>query len=106
MLGTAVAAHSGTEMRSMFRWSFHSRARHPLVRLLAAVIGAAALLIVLAFGLFAAAALVVGGAVILLIKALRAPQPSATRPAASPDHVIEGEFTVTRDAQTRHQAAR
>lgn len=95
----------------MFRWSFQSsRMRHPLVRLLAAIAGAAALLVVLAFGLFAAAALVIGGAVFLLIKALRAPQgvvpTRAAPPPVSPNGVIEGEFTVTRDVNARQQAAR
>lgn len=92
----------------MFRWSFHPRAHHPLSRLLATVIGALALLVLLVFGLFAAGALIVGGAVFLLIKALRAP-PQATHranPTPASEHVIEGEFTVTRDAHARHQAAR
>ena len=95
----------------MFRWSFRSRARHPLGRLLATVAGAVALLIVLVFGLFAAAALVVGGAVFLLIKGMRAPQrpphaPQPNQPPPTPDNIIEGEFTVTRDAHARHPAAR
>lgn len=92
----------------MFRWSFHPHARHPLSRLLATVIGALALLVLLVFGLFAAAALVVGGAVFLLVKALRAPPQAAGRanPTPASEHVIEGEFTVTRDANARHQAAR
>ena len=92
----------------MFRWSFQSRTRHPLVRLLAAIVGAAALLVLLAFGLFAAAALVIGGAVFLLIRALRAPQGVVpTRPTPPPEqNVIEGEFTVTRDVNARQQAAR
>ncbi len=91
----------------MFRWNFYSRARHPLIRLLAAVLGAAALLVLLAFGLFAAVALVVGGAVVVLIKALRTPEPPASaRPAPTPDRVIEGEFTVTREAQARQQPVR
>lgn len=92
----------------MFRWNFYPRARHPLSRLLATVIGALALLVLLVFGLFAAAALVVGGAVFLLIKALRAPSQAAGRPNPTPssEHVIEGEFTVTRDVNARHQAVR
>jgi len=92
----------------MFRWSFHPRTRHPLSRLLATVIGALALLVLLVFGLFAAGALVVGGAVFLLIKALRAPPQATvrTKPGAAPENVIEGEFTVTREAHARHQAAR
>jgi len=94
------------ETLSMFRWSFHPRTRHPLSRLLATVIGALALLVLLVFGLFAAGALVVGGAVFLLIKALRAPPQARTKPGAAPENVIEGEFTVTREAHARHQAAR
>ncbi len=92
----------------MFRWSFHPRARHPLSRLLATVIGALALLVLLVFGLFAAGALVIGGTVFLLVKALRAPPQATVRtnPAPASEHVIEGEFTVTRDAHARHQAAR
>jgi fatty acid desaturase len=95
-----------TEKALMFRWNFHSRARHPLARLLAAVVGAVALLVLLAFGVFAAAALIVGGAVVLLVKALRAPQatPTAERPA--PDGVIEGEFRVVHDASVRRQPVR
>jgi fatty acid desaturase len=95
------------ETLSMFRWTFNPRTRHPLSRLFAAVIGAGALLVLLVFGLFAAAALIVGGAVFLLIKSLRAPQGvPRTNAAAAPENVIEGEFTVTREADARHQAAR
>ena len=94
----------------MFRWSF--RSRHPLARLLVAVVGVAALVVLLTFGLLAAAALVVGGAVVVLVKALRAsyygatpPGARSTRPAATPERVIEGEFRVTREPQPRHQPA-
>ena len=54
----------------MFAFRFRSRARHPLVRLLAFVAGAAAVVVVLAFGFFAAIALAIGGAAIALINAL------------------------------------
>ena len=66
----------------MIRWSFRPRARHPLARLIAGVLGAAALLVLIAFGLFAAAALVVGGAVVLLVKALMRPSPAVVSPRA------------------------
>src|SRR6185312_15448842 len=56
-----------TEIRPMFGFRFHSRARHPLVRLLTLVAGAAVLLVVLAFGFFAAVALAIGGAVVVLL---------------------------------------
>lgn len=89
----------------MFRWNFHPRTRNPLIRLLATVIGAAALLVLVAFGLFAAAALVVGGSVVLLVNALRAShaagptRPAAARPASASGGVIEGEFKVVHDAR-------
>ena len=77
--------------------------RHPLIRLLALALGAAALVIVLAFGLVVAAALVIGGAVILLVRTLRAPAATATPTRATPaaDRVIEGEFTVTHATEPR-----
>jgi hypothetical protein len=93
----------------MFRWTF--RSRHPLARLLAAVVGLTALIVLLTFGLLAAAAIVVGGAIVVLVKALRASYrvaPQGARPAgatASSDRVIEGEFRVTRDPEPRHQPA-
>jgi hypothetical protein len=89
----------------MFGFRLHSnarlwRARHPLVRLLALVVGAAVLLVVLAFGFFAAVALAIGGAVVVLLNALRTPQqrPAHAAPAAqAPAGVIEGEFKVVRE---------
>lgn len=93
----------------MFRWTF--RSRHPLARLLAAVVALTALIVLLTFGLLAAAAIVVGGAVVVLVKALRAsysttpPGARPARPAATSDRVIEGEFRVTREPQPRHQPA-
>ena len=77
----------------------HSRARHPLARLLALVVGAAVLLVVLAFGFFAAVALAIGGAVVVLLNALRTPQRSAhaAPPVQTPAGVIEGEFKVVRE---------
>jgi hypothetical protein len=85
----------------MFAFRFPSRAQHPLVRLLALVVGAAVLLVVLAFGFFAAVALAIGGAVVVLINALRStPQratPGAAPAAQAPPGVIEGEFKVVRE---------
>jgi hypothetical protein len=89
----------------MFRWTFRPRTRHPLLRLLAAVVGAAALIVLLAFGLFAAVAIALGGAVVLLINALRNSRAASVPPASpTPDGVIEGEFKVVHE--TRRQAAR
>ena len=95
----------------MFGFRFHSnarhfRARHPLARLLALVVGGAVLLVVLAFGFFAAVALAIGGAIVVLFNALRStPQqrPAQATPAAqAPAGVIEGEFKVVRETSARH----
>ena len=89
----------------MFGFRFHSRARHPLVRLLTLVAGAAVLLVVLAFGFFAAVALAIGGAVVVLLNALRTPQPrpAHAEPATqAPAGVIEGEFKVVRETAPHH----
>lgn len=71
------------------------RSRHPLVRLLLGVVGAAVALVLVAIGFFAVAALAVGGALLLLARSLR-PQPrGASRPAdAAPASLIEGEFSI------------
>ena len=67
----------------MFGYRFHSRARNPLVRLLA---------------------LIAGGAVVVLFNALRTPQRAAPAPpsAQTPAGVIEGEFKVVRET-TAHR---
>jgi len=91
----------------MFRWNFRPRSRHPLARLLSVVLGAIALVAVLAFGMFAAVALLIGGAFVLLMNALRTPPraPGAVPPAPPPG-VIEGEFTVVRDARPQRRPVR
>jgi len=92
----------------MFRWSFHPRTRHPLARLLAIVIGAVALVAVLAFGLFAAVALIIGGSIVLLVNGMRQPRSAAASPASPPPPpgVIEGEFKVVHDSRAERQPAR
>lgn len=74
--------------------------RNPLTRALTAVVGALALLALIAFGVFALAALVVGGMIFMVINALRGPKasrrtpdPFAARRQQDPN-IIEGEFTV------------
>jgi hypothetical protein len=96
----------------MFGFRLHSnarlfRARHPLARLLALVVGGAVLLAVLAFGFFAAVALAIGGAIVVLFNALRSgtprQRPAQSAPAAqAPAGVIEGEFKVVREPSPRH----
>jgi threonine/homoserine/homoserine lactone efflux protein len=95
----------------MFRWTFRSRARHPLARLLGAVVAVAALVVVLAFGLFAVAAIAIGGAAVLIYNALRGtrrPSPAssgAPNPSRSNERVIEGEFKVVQgDGQRQAQS--
>lgn len=95
----------------MFRWTFRSRARHPLARLLGIVVAVAALVVVLAFGLFAAAALAIGGAAVLLYNALRGVQRPSAAASATPDssrandRIIEGEFKVVQgDGQRQVQS--
>ena len=92
----------------MFRWSFHPRTRHPLARLLTIVIGAVALVAVLAFGLFAAVALIIGGSIVLLVNGMRQPRSAAASPASPPPPpgVIEGEFKVVHDSRAERQPAR
>jgi hypothetical protein len=90
----------------MFGFRLHSRARHPLMRLFAFVVGVAVLLVVLAFGFFAALALAIGGAAVVLFNALRTapqrPAPGATPAAPTPPGVIEGEFKVVRETPAHH----
>ena len=87
----------------MFRWTFHPRTRHPLVRFGLLVLGAIALVALLAFGLIAAAALIVGGAIFMLVNALRSSAaPNSARPPPQPG-VIEGEFRVVHDTRTDRQ---
>ena len=91
----------------MFRWSFHPRTRHPLARLLTIVIGAVALVAVLAFGLFAAVALIIGGSIVLLVNGMRQPRSATASPASPPPPgVIEGEFKVVHDSRAERQPAR
>ena len=92
----------------MFRWSFHPRTRHPLARLLAILIGAVALVAVLAFGLFAAVALIIGGSIVVLVNAMRQPRAASASPASPPPPpgVIEGEFKVVHDSRAERQPAR
>ena len=81
--------------------------RHPLARLLAGVIGAVAVLLLVALSMFALAALAIGGGVLLLVNAFRnANAPTAAAAAVHtppPAGVIEGEFSVV-DARDRDRA--
>lgn len=80
--------------------------RHPLARLLAAVVAIVLVAGLVAVGVFAFAVLVVGGALFALVRALRAASRPAAAPArgAAPSGVIEGEFTVVADGPARKRA--
>jgi hypothetical protein len=83
----------------MLSWRWFNRSRHPLARLLFAVLGLVALAGVLTIGFFALVAFAVIGAIVALTRALArthvaaavGPQP---RPASDHPRVIEGEFVV------------
>jgi hypothetical protein len=79
------------------------RHRHPLVRLLSAVIGLAVLGALLVFGLLTLAVFAVGGGIWLLVHQWRRAHathaPRGPTVARDPD-VLEGEFVVVR--QGRH----
>lgn len=82
------------------------KSRHPLARLVAALIAIVLVAALVAVGVFAFAVLVVGGALFALVRALRAPsRPAAAAPrAAAPAGVIEGEFTVVADGPAHKRA--
>ena len=80
----------------MLYWRWFNRPRHPLARLLLAVIGAVLLVGVLALGFFALLAFAFIGAIVAITRAVtRASNPAAARhPAGGDARVIEGEFVV------------
>ncbi|MEP7041755.1 MAG: hypothetical protein ABI843_01755 [Dokdonella sp.] len=88
------------------------RPRHPIARFVAGVLGAIAVLLLVALGMFAIAALAIGGGLFLLINAFRStPRPAASagpaqRAPAPPPGVIEGEFTVVSVNPRDHESAR
>jgi hypothetical protein len=92
----------------MFQARFRAfKPRHPLARLLAAIVGVLAVAALITLGLFALVALAIGGALFMLVNALRAPaRPHAAASAAgrtAAPGVIEGEFSVVQDSAARPQ---
>lgn len=94
----------------MFYVSSGPRLRHPLARLLGAILGIVVVLGVLALGLFAFAAVVVIGAIWMIVNAFRKPRTAAPRAAAeaatASSGVIDGEFTVIRETPNHSGAPR
>ena len=91
----------------MFQARFRAFApRHPLLRLLAGVVGLVAAIALVTLGLFALVALAVGGVVFMLVNALRAPARAQAAGAAKPGTpgIIEGEFSVVPVTTTHTQA--
>ena len=82
------------------------RTRHPLLRIVSAVVGVLILAALVVFGFFAALALVTVGAVVWAVRQFTRPSQApatSTRPQGPPPPpagVIEGEFTVVRDRST------
>lgn len=74
------------------------RSRHPLVRILSLLLGAAVLGVLLVFGLAVAGVLLVVGVVLLAVRQWKLAG-TAAKPAAHSPHqpdVLEGEFEVIR----------
>ena len=86
----------------MLYWRFLNRPRHPLARLMLAVIGAGLLIGVLVLGFFAVVAFCVIGGIVALVRALSRPAAPVAARTADP-RVIEGEFAVIHDTRAvRH----
>ena len=78
------------------------RSRHPLARVLSLLIGAAALGVLLVFGLMVSGVLLVGGVVLLVVrqwKLSRSPIKPAAGESARPAAVLEGEYKVLRQGR-------
>jgi uncharacterized protein (DUF58 family) len=78
------------------------RSRHPLARVLSLLIGAAALGVLLVFGLMVSGVLLVGGVVLLVVrqwKLSRSPMKPAAGESARPAAVLEGEYKVLRQGR-------
>ncbi len=78
------------------------RSRHPLVRVLSLLIGAAVLGVLLVFGLMISAVLLVGGGLWLVWRQWRRGRVAAPGTATASAHqpaVLEGEFVVIRQGR-------
>ncbi len=83
----------------MLYWRWFNRPRHPLLRLLLAVLGAVVLVGVLMLGFFALVAFAFIGGIVALVRAFTRQHRVATdtmrKPAGAADaRVIEGEYVV------------
>jgi hypothetical protein len=90
----------------MLPWRWFNRPRHPLARLLLAVVAMLALAGIVAVGFFALVAFAFIGGVVALVRALARSQSAtvAPQPRAAADHprIIEGEYVVV---DSRRRAA-
>ena len=83
----------------MLSWRWFNRPRHPLARLLLALVAVVALAGIVAVGFFALIAFAFIGAIVALTRALArshlaVAQGPQTRPAGDHPRVIEGEYVV------------
>jgi hypothetical protein len=89
----------------MLHWRLLNRPRHPLARLVLAVIGIALLAGVLVLGFFAVIAFAFIGGIVALIRVFARSHATASQaPSATSDsRVIEGEYAVIHDTRAvRH----
>jgi len=83
----------------MLSWRWFNRPRHPLARVLLALVATLALAGIVAVGFFALIAFAFIGTIVALTRALArshmaAAQGAQTRPAGDHTRVIEGEYVV------------
>ena len=90
----------------MLPWRWFNRPRHPLARLLLAIVAMLALAGIVAVGFFALVAFAFIGGIVALTRALARSHVAAAAPQARPtgDHprIIEGEYVVVNSR--RHAA--
>ena len=91
----------------MLPWRWFNRPRHPLARLLLAVVAVLALAGIVAVGFFALVAFAFIGGIVALTRALARSHAATAapqgRPAADDPRIIEGEYVVV---DSRRPAAR
>ncbi len=83
------------------------KSRHPLARVVAALLALIVVAVLVVLGLAVFALLVAGGMVFMLVRALRrAYAANAPAPGADASGTIEGEFVVVKDAPAHDRSPR
>jgi hypothetical protein len=88
----------------MLDWRWFSRPRHPLLRILMALVGLALVGGVLVLGFFALLAFAFIGGIVALTRAIARTHSGAVSPPrpATTARVIEGEYVVVDDPAAKH----